>query len=361
MSKWKNGVGAVLVLSAMLASTDLQAGPKIGITDTSWVKISMLGQLQYRNEEDAAAENDFYMRRGRLIFAGQMREGIQFFMDTDSPNAGKYGTTSSSIYIQDIFADFRLLQVRDSELWAATGLILLPFSFESKASAASLLGNDYNTEAIKLVNDLVWRDYGIELHGNIGQSISARVGVFDGYDKYATSTVEKNPAASMRVTGHVAVNLIGAAETGSFYTQERLGKGDYLSIGAGIDSQGKATRTLVTTNSPVSVEEDSDAWVVDLQSGFNLGELLLTLNGAYYNWDNAGFKGNTMFVEAGVKYDKAAVTGKFSVADPDGGEKTSDTTVGLHYFFDQHNARTGVEYRWGDNKDLILASVQFLL
>lgn len=366
MNRWKCSVGAGMVVCGALLASNLHAGPKLEISESSWVKLSLLGQLQYRNEQDAAVEHDFYLRRGRLIFAGQMKNGIQFFLETDSPNAGKSGAAAPSIYIQDAFADFRLLKVRDSEFWAAAGLILLPFSFENKSSAATLLGNDYNAEAIKFVNDLVWRDYGIELHGNLGKSVSARLGVFDGYDGYAgkaetKQSIEKNPSASLRVCGHVSVDLLGTAETGSFYTQERLAKGNYLALGAGIDSQSQATRTLVTTNDPVSLAKDSDAWVVDLQSGFEVGDVSCTVNGAYYYWDNASFKGNTMFVEAGVKYEKAEVTGKYSMSDPDAGAKTTDYTVGFNYFFEKHNARTGLEYRWGDSKNLILASVQFLL
>jgi len=361
MNHWKHRAGIVLAVGSMFFASDLHAGPKIAVSESGWVKISVLGQVQYRREQDAAAENDFYLRRGRLIFDGQMKDGIRFFMDTDSPNAGKSGNASTSIYIQDAFADLRLLKSGDTEFWAAAGLILLPFSFENKSSAASLLGNDYNSEALEFVNDLVWRDYGVEVHGNFGKGISMRAGVFDGYDGFSTATTEKNPATSLRITGHLAVNIIGVAETGPFYTQERLAKGKYLSLGAGIDTQSKATRTLVTTNNPASVEQDSDAWVMDLQSGFELGSITCTVNAAYYNWDNSRFKGNTMFVEGGAKYGKGMLTCKYSSSEPDSGDGIADVTTGIHYFFDQHNARIGLEYRTGDSKDMILASLQFLL
>jgi hypothetical protein len=243
----------------------------------------------------------------------------------------------------------------------AGGLILLPFSFESKASAASLLGNDYNVEAIRLVNTFVWRDYGAELHGHCGKKVSYRVGAFDGYDPYATTAIQKNSGAALRYTGHIAVNVLGEAETGSFYTQERLQKGHYLSLGAGFDTQDKATRTIVIPGGDPSVEQDSDAWVVDVQSGFDAGKASVTVNGAFYDYDNGLFRGNTAFVESGVKAFNAELTGKWLEVSPKDGNRTTDWTVGGYYFFKKHNTRAGVEYRWGDSNELVLGCVQVLL
>jgi len=85
------------------------------------------------------------------------------------------------------------------------------------------------------------------------------------------------------------------------------------------------------------------------------------VNGAYYDWDNAAFKGNTAFVESGVLVGKTMLTGKYSLTDPDDGSSTDDYTVGLHYFLKGQNARGGVEYRWGDSSNWTLVGIQFLL
>jgi len=357
-------MGGVVVgaCAAMLTWTTMaQAGPQWDISEDSWLKLSFLGQAHFKYEEDAADAEDFYLRRGRIILNGQVMDGIQFFMETDNDNAGRSGTEPVATDIQDAFADFRLVKTDLGEAWVAGGLILLPFSFENKSSAASLLGLDYNAEAIKLVNSFVWRDYGAELHGNCGKRVSYRVGAFDGYDRYASATIEKNPAAPLRYTGHVAVNLLGQAETGSFYTQERLTTNNYISLGAGYDGQDRATRTIATDPAQPPVAQDSEAWVVDAQSGFDLGVVGLTLNGAYYDWDNGAFKGDTACAEGGVKYEKVELTGKWTLVDPDAGDATTDYTVGLHYFFKKQNARAGVEYRWGDSDRMVLGGVQVLL
>lgn len=340
------------------------AGAKINIGDSgdSWIDLGLLGQfhVSYIDDEDVKDDTDFYLRRGRIIVSGQIADGIKFFVETDNDNAGKSGGSSVSTDIQDAFMDLRLFKTEGSEIWAKAGLILLPFSFENRSSAASLLGIDYNAETIKFAHTFVWRDYGLELHGNITDRFSYALGIFDGYDE---PNNKKNPESEFRFTGHLAVNVLGKAETGWFYTQERLkGKGNYLSIGFGIDRQEKASLvdpddSAETDNSEII---DSEAWVVDLQSGFIFEPVGLTLNVGYYDWDNLSFEGNTMFAEAGVLWKQVMLTGKYSAVEPEEGDETLDYTAGLHYFLKGHRARLGLEYRSGDSPDQILIGLQVL-
>jgi len=357
-------------VAVILAAGMSYAGPtlEIGGDSNCWIQVGALGQPHFLYTENGADKEDFYMRRARIMLTGQVQDGVKWFLETDAPNAGKNGIPTSHVDIQDAFLDVRLNKSDFGEQWIKAGLILLPFSFENRASAASLLGVDYNTEVIKLVNTFVWRDYGAELHGNLSNRFSYIVGVYDGYDSAEGS---KNPGAALRLTGHVAFNIIGTAETGWFFSQERLGKGaPYLSIGAGGDMQDKATLTYNTvtgTTNKTAVVKDSEAWVLDFQSGFVkkdvpvLGDVGMTLNGGYYNWDNVTFKGDTMSVEGGVMAKQTMVTLKYSLQEPDGGASTEDYTAGLHYFLKGHNARAGVEYRWGDSPTTVLAGFQFLL
>jgi hypothetical protein len=353
---------AVVMFAVVFSITGIvNAGPKWDVGEDGHMKLSFLGQVHFLGVDGAADEDDIYLRRGRVILSGQIQDGLTFFLETDNDNAGKAGT-SVSMDIQDIFVDARLVD-GDSEVWAKCGLILLPFSFETRSSAASLLGIDYNVEAVKLVNTFVWRDYGAELHGNVGSRLSYAAGVFDGYDVKDSS---KNPAAKMRYTGHVAVNVIGDVEKGSFFGQERLGaKGNYVSLGAGVDVQDKATLTTVSVDddpeNDVEVENDNDAWVVDMQSGIAGENVSATLNAALYDWDNSSFKGNTAFVETGLRVKKTMLTLKYAAQEPDEGADVQDYTVGLQYFMTKHNARGGIEFRSGDSADQVLAGIQFLL
>jgi hypothetical protein len=351
------GAGFILAVGAF-------AGPRVNIDEQTWIELGFLGQVHATYTEGAADETDFFLRRARIVLSGQIMDGVKFFAETDNDNAGKNGVGSVSTDIQDAFLDVRLPVATNH--WIKAGLILLPFSFESRSGATTLLGNDYNAEAIKLANTFVWRDYGVEVHGHfLDQRIAYFAGVFDGYDVEGST---KNDDADLRVTGHLAVNVIGKAETGWFFSQNRLGKaGNYLSLGAGYDAQNDASMILpaAVEGEPPSTEPgrvvDSENYVVDLQSGYDLGTVGLTLNAAWYEWDNSVFEGSTAFVETGVLFGRTMVTGKFVTQDPDVAATVQDFAVGLHFFGKGHNVRGGVEYRWGDSPDQVLVGVQFLL
>ncbi|MBM4144313.1 MAG: hypothetical protein FJ225_12085 [Lentisphaerae bacterium] len=364
MKRMTTRTAAAGALLAGLVAGYAAAGPEWQINDASSMKLSFLGQV-HASYTDASAPDanrgDAYLRRARIILDGQITDGVRFFVETDNDNAGRNGMPAASTDIQDAFVDVRIAGL---DHWVKAGLILLPFSFENRASAASLLGNDYNSEAIKLVNTFVWRDMGAELHGNFGARLAYAVGLFDGYDGFAAPALEKNADAPPRLTGHVAVNLLGDVETGWFYTQNRLHKTPYLSVGAGLDAQDDATRAVSTNAAAVAEEEDARAVVVDVQSGFNLGDrLALTVNAAVYEWDSALFRGNTGFVESGLTLDRTMLTLKYSQTRPSapGAGFGEDYTAGLHYFLKGHGARAGLEYRWGTSPDQALLGVQFLL
>ena len=356
----------LIIVGLVLAVSTSFAGLKQDVGDDGSMEVKFLGQAHYsfKDTQNAAAdEEDFYLRRGRIIISGQVTDGVKFFVETDNDNAGQNGAPSASTDIQDAWMDVR---IGESDHWIQGGLILLPFSFENRSSAASLLGIDYNAEAIKLVNAFVWRDYGAELHGNIAGKVAYRVGAFDGYDAPGSA---KNDEAPLRYTGHVALNVLGDVEKGGwFYSQNRLGKKDtYLAVGAGVDQQERATLVADTTTTPGVtniVETDSENWVVDFQSSVKINDdTALLVNGAYYEWDNSAFEGNTAFVESGLLVGKSMVTAKYSLTDPDSDlvEDTEDITAGLHYFLKGQNARAGVEFRWGDSDDWTLVGIQFLL
>ncbi len=265
------------LLAVVLLTGTANAGPKWELGEDSWMKAGFLGQVHGSYVDGGTDPHDVYLRRARIILSGQITDGVKFFAETDNDCAGKRGS-SVSMDIQDAFVDIRIM---DSEHWVEVGLILLPFSFENRSSAASLLGLDYNCDTVKFVNTFVWRDYGAELHGSfLDRRISYCVGAFDGYD---VADSAKNPDADVRFTGHVALNLVGKAEIGWFYGQNRQDADAYVSLGAGYDWQDKATLVSIPNPSgsvPVMAEADSEAWVVDMQSGFDIGCSDVTLNAA---------------------------------------------------------------------------------
>jgi hypothetical protein len=339
-------ITAVLMFAA-ISAVPAFAGPKWEFGEDGWMSLSFLGQVHYSFMEDAVDEHDFYLRRARVILQGQIMEGVKVFAETDYPNAGKDGVDADFI-IQDAWVDVQLF---GSDHWVKGGLILLPFSFESRSAAGSLLGIDYNTEAIKFVNDWVWRDTGVSFQGSFAKRVGYKAGLFDGYDND-----NKNSDAKLRFTGRVDVAVIGEVPTGWFYAQDGISDKSYLYVGGGYDYQDEATMVDPT------LAMDNQAWVLDFQSGFNLGEMLhLTVNGAWYDWDNSKFDGNTAFIESGLRYDKIIGTLKYALENQDVGDQIDNYTVGLQYNLKGNSIKGGIEYRWGDSSDWVLVGVQFLL
>ena len=223
-----------------------------------------------------------------------------------------------------------------------------PQSFEKLS-----IGRNFSDPNVHPFEQIEWETRSVAITGDNGEVI---------FENPPETITLSNPAGETRVTGHIALNLVGDVETGSFFTQDRQGqKGSYLSLGLGSDYQAKASLAL---DAPVGAGvRDASGFVADFQSGHVFSERVdLTVNGAWYEWDSLRFDGSTAFVEAGLRQDKVMGTIKFAHQDPDQVRATiNDYTVGLHYFLKGHNLRTGIEYRWGDSRDSALVGIQFML
>jgi len=342
-----------LLLAVLLAASSASAGPKWEYGEASWMKLDLLGQVHYSFLDGAVDEDDFFIRRFRILVNGQIMEGVKVFAQTDYSNAGKNGA-DPEFGLLDGWVDVQLF---GSDHWLKGGLVPLPFSFENSSAVGALLGIDYNAERIKLTNDFTWRDVGLALHGSFANRVGYRAGIFNGYEES-----DKNPDADLRFTGRIDIAVIGDVPTGWFYVQDTLGTGHYLTIGGGYDNQNKATLVTPELLDAEPVSKDNEDWVLDFRSGFKLGGAAhLTVNGAWYDWDSAEFIGNTAFVEAGLRFNKIIGTIKYGLQDPKAGDTINDYTAGLHYNLKGNNLKGGVEYRWGDSADWWLVGVQFLL
>ena len=130
----------VLCLALVFIASSAMAGPKWEIGEDAWMKLSFLGQphFMYQTVDEGDDYADAYLRRGRFILAGQITEGVKFFVETDNDNAGKRkkGSLTAGAQgtdIQDAWVDFKLCDF----LSVQGGLILLPFSFIRRDSERS--------------------------------------------------------------------------------------------------------------------------------------------------------------------------------------------------------------------------------
>jgi hypothetical protein len=344
-------ISSIVMLTVVLgAGTALAWSPKLEVNEDVWMQVGFLGQVWFEAVEDNAGTNndewskDFYFRRARILGQGSVHKYVKFFFDTDVPNSGKKGNTGDNdLILNDAFVDLQIMP----EFKVAFGRILVPFSVENKASAALLLGIDYNTNVTKIptfITDAFWRDDGIEVRGILLDGlIDYRVGLFTGEDDPSL-----NPDDNLRTTGMVMINL-GDAQPGWFYNMNSLGSLRVLSFSAGYDYIGNGGAGV----------EDGKAWNVGANFEQPLGNGRIVGSAAYYDWDGpnfaGGFEGHTASVQAGYLMPCPFREGSFiqpvlrwQYQDPDGGSELNTFNIGLNYFLKGHNINFKVDYAIND-------------
>ncbi len=344
MKKWLLLILVPLFTIAITTSA-MAWSPKLQVDEDTWIQLGFLGQVQFEAIEDAAGtdndkwSSDFFTRRARILAMGSVHENVKFFFDTDVSNAGKTGATNQ-VYWNDGFIDLQLAP----EIKIAMGRILPPFSLETQASAATLLGIDYNLNSVKLPSPTgvgsPWRDDGIEARGILLDGLlDYRLGVFRGERDAAV-----NPNQDLRYTGMVMVNL-GDAQPGWFFNMNSLGALNSLSVGVGYDR---------INNGGVAGVDDGEAWSVFALVDQPLGIGRITGAAAYYDWDgpNYGFIGNTASVQVGyllpVAGHRLQPVVRWQHQDPDVGASLDTVNLGLNYFLKGHNINFKVDYAIND-------------
>ncbi len=351
---------AVICIAPLLfASQAAEAwSPKISVDDDTWIQLGFLGQFRFETGQNKAGVNEdhwnyeFYTRRARIMGLGSVHENVRFFFSTDVPNTGGENVANSMVW-NDGFVDFQIMP----ELKIAFGRILVPFSVENQASAAALLGIDYNLGLLKtptFVDRAFWRDDGFEVRGILFEGlIDYRLGVFRGVRDF-----EQNPRFEPRTTGMVLVNLQDA-QPGWFYNPNSLGSLDVISFGAGFDRVPRSGR-----NFDDSLALSAFALIEQGIAGGRLNALI-----GYYNWDGpawgGGFEGHTLGAQLGFLIPGEVLTGRLQpvvrfqrqddTRDPEdgGGAGLTLNTVnlGLNYYLKGQAVNFKVDYALNDRLD----------
>ncbi len=337
---------SIVMLAVVLsAGSALAWSPKLEVNEDVWMQIGFLGQIQFEAVEDGSGNNDkwsndFFARRARILAQGSVHKNVKFFFDTDVPNAGKDDVEDSSDLVwNDGFIDLQFMP----EFNISFGRILVPFSVENKASAALLLGIDYNVNVTKVptvIDRAFWRDDGIEARGILLDGlIDYRVGVFRGE---RDSVV--NGDDNLRSTGLVMINL-GDAQPGWFYNMNSLGSLKVLSFSAGYDYIGLGGAGI----------EDHKAWNLGAHLEQPLGNGRIVGSATFYDWEGPYFEGQTASVQAGYLLPCPFRDGshiqpvlRWLQQDPDNGRQIDTFAIGLNYFLKGHNINFKVDYAIND-------------
>ncbi len=204
----------------------------------------------YTSTTDDGQTTEFFLRRNRLTFSGQMNDLMGFYANLDAPIDGKYGNENRSIYFRDAYitADpndtFRFM----------VGKFKNTFTRENLEACFDPLTMD-RAEVLAYTPWGGSRDTGVAMWGNVADGKAQyRLMLSNGRDD--NGVVKKSP----RVTGRIHVSLLDPEyEWG--YRGTYLGTRTVLTVGASYDYQPDvAYRNYVAKTDPV----DYRGWTADV-------------------------------------------------------------------------------------------------
>ena len=222
-----------LVLCGMTATASAQTPLQFKTEDgATTLKVGTLVQgLVVRDTGGLQPVNDMYLRRIRLVAGGQIQKRLKYFIESDTPYLGRKGGTwqMPPTIVQDAFMTY---DVRPG-LQVDAGLMLVPNSYNSTQSAASLLPIGYGPYSFLSSAPTyarVGRDQGVQLRGyGANGHVEYRLGVFRGLSRV-------NDSAQPRYAGRV-VWYPFKSQTGFFYAGTLQGTKKMVAVGASIDHE----------------------------------------------------------------------------------------------------------------------------
>jgi len=228
--RWGAAAATMLVLwcgplSAQIAIKNEDVDIKFGVQGQFW------GDWTQSSDTGAYAQN-LYLRRGRLMFGGDIGDNISFFFETDDPNLGRTPKAlNSGFIIQDAFLEWKV----NNAFRLDGGEMLVPFARQALQSPASYYQIDISN--ISTVNN--WstsssalRDMGFQARGFLlGDHLLYRTGLFEGER-------DANARNSLRTAGYLQYDFF-STETGYAFLGTALGKKKILAVDGGFDKQGR--------------------------------------------------------------------------------------------------------------------------
>lgn len=291
-----------LVLAALLVPAGVsQAQAIIKVSDTVNLRFGILLQSWADWQQIAGAsagtlggyQQNLFIRRARILFAGNVAKGVSFFLDTENANLGKAsGTTAKALgtgfQLLDAYGKWEIAP----EFAIEGGLILIPLCRNCNTSAATLLTLDYGSYSFQEngpTQSTTGRDTGFQALGwALDGRFEYRIGAYQGARQ---TTQSKN---AFRFTGRLAYNFLDK-ETGlQFYPGTYLAAKKVLAIGASYDTQ-----------------KNYGAFGADIFYNQPIGKNALTLEVDYINY-NPGFLATSTF----FKQQDIMVFGGFYFAGP---------------------------------------------
>ena len=171
-------IGCLLMLAAVSVPASAQIVVK---NEDVTFKFGVQGQLWADWTQDSSGtqgyQQNFYLRRARLIIGGDIGKDIDFFIETDDP---KLGITPKNLAGGFILQDALLEWKPKKEFMIGGGLIFVPFSRNALQSTLSYITLDISPMSVvnnAATQSSALRDMGFQARGFFAQDrLQYRVG-----------------------------------------------------------------------------------------------------------------------------------------------------------------------------------------
>jgi hypothetical protein len=372
------GILLAATASACLAPLSAaHASAKIPISDDSWVSVGLGIRASAAWDEhgapDGSSDVDTSLDSVRLYINGQLNKTIGATFNTERDGDG-------DIKVLDGYVRFEFMD--EFNVWAGR---LLPPSDRSNLDGPYYLSS-YNFPGLVSLYParFAGRDDGVVVWGKLlDKKLVYSAGVFRGHNKISGAS---NEGGDPLFAGRVAYNFLDAEDNPGYYTSSTYyGSANVFTVGAAVQVQKNGVGTALTKG-------DYTAWNVDALFEKKLpGDGVVTLEGAYYNYDTDGVfdvgggfggagstdnvggivDGKAWLASAGYLFPQEIGIGKIQPvvryqqfkAD-DFGYKLKQWDASLNYIIKGHNARVSLDYSHfdvsggGGDNDAVTMGVQ---
>jgi hypothetical protein len=357
----KRRLALFLAAIFLLVPTLSNAQAIIKVNDAVSFRFGTLIQAWADDAQDPTTKayaKNLFLRRIRFIVSGTLSPNVSFFFETDNANLGKAPKALGTGFItQDAYLEWK--PRGSSAFMIDAGLMLPPLCRDCLGSAATLLSLDYNSWSFlesAPTQSSVGRDTGFLAKGYLaGGHFEYRGGVFQGL----RATGSKN---GFRTAGRAQYN-VWDTEVGYVYPEAYLGNKKILALGAGFDRQQdyKAYTADAQLSVPVGAVKNEFNGILTLykiDGGTTFAVALpeqsdLALQLGYYvapakvmpfvRYEKQNFSASANNprdnnrVQAGLGFypngHNFNIKGAYTRVDPRAGNKTSQFTVQMQFFY----------------------------
>jgi hypothetical protein len=218
-----------------------EAQALIKVSDTVNVKFGVQMQAWADFQQDTASDgyiSNLFLRRVRLLMAGQVAPDVTFFFQTDNPNLGKAPKALGTGFItQDALITWKLAD----QFRLEGGLFIVPLSRAGLSSTIAFLTLDISPTATVFASPSQTsglRDTGFQARGYLldrGQ-LEYRLAVTQGIRTAAVTGLDGGSRNSFRTTAFLNYNFF-ETENGYVLGGTNLGNKKVMAVSGGVDAQ----------------------------------------------------------------------------------------------------------------------------